>query len=164
MDKDPELPYKANSTVGVLDENELRGFEAWLHRCGETSVHFPDSYIRHLKRSHGGIPERRCFQTPGGTSHVVERFLNFLGKDVKNDLTQYSVPCTWSAIEDRLGPSLMPIVELFAGDKLCLDFRQAPEPEIVIWYHELSSRDQPATEFVAQDFNAFLVMLQDESA
>lgn len=106
MNENIDLLYDPSSLVGPLDENEINAFENWLHASENDKVHFERSYIDHLKAFHGGKPGKRYFKTAFGTDHVVERFLNFLPSGSNHVLEQYSVPCTWSMIDDRLGSFL----------------------------------------------------------
>lgn len=64
--------------------------------------------------------------------------------------------------EDSVGMQLIPIVALYGGDFLCLNYLEdAENPSICIWYHEESYELEPAIELVAINFTEFLVMLQD---
>ena len=59
-----------------------------------------------------------------------------------------------------MGLQLIPIVALFGGDFICLDYTKSKEnPSICIWYHEASYELDPAVEFVANNFTEFLKML-----
>ena len=50
---------------------------------------------------------------------------------------------------------------LFAGDMLCLDFRNSEAvPEIVVWDHEQSKDLKPVVEKVANCFAEFLTKLK----
>jgi len=161
MNDNVDLHYDANTSVGPLDENEINSFQNWLHASGQSRIRFDRSYIDHLKKHHGGAPAKRYFHSASGTKHVIVRFLNFLKKGSNHPLEQYSVPCIWSMIDDRLGPFLVPFAELFAGDMLCFDFGKGAKPEIVIWFHELSQPNQPHTELVSKCFDDFLRVLSD---
>lgn len=162
MNRAIDLLYDPATFVGPLDEKEITAFEDWLHGSGQAKIHFGQSYVEHLRHFHGGAPGKRYFQTAHGTKHVIVRFLNFLSAGSGHPMEQYSVPCIWSMIDDRLGPDLMPIAELFAGDMLCFDFEKGAKPEIVVWFHELSEPNQPHTELVANSFDEFLQMLTDK--
>jgi hypothetical protein len=158
-----DLLYDPNTTVGPLDEREVRAFEDWLHGSGHDAIHFEESYLAHIKSAHGAVPGKKYFRTARGTVHSVVRFLNFLGRGSQHPLAEYSVPCTWSAIDDRLGDSLMPFAELFGGDMLCFEFGKGPKAQIVVWFHELSKPNQPYTEFVSNDFEEFLHQLTEKT-
>ena len=100
---------------------------------------------------------------------VVERFLGFV-KDYKNsDLGCYDIAVALTQLDLRLtdkpelvGDELIPIAVLFAGNFVCLDFRNeaAAEPEVCIWYHEESEEFAPVTRKVADTFEEFLAMLE----
>ena len=52
--------------------------------------------------------------------------------------------------EDILGFELIPIVALYGGDFLCLNYVEDTEnPSICIWYHEEYYELEPAIEFLA---------------
>lgn len=64
--------------------------------------------------------------------------------------------------EDNVGMQLIPIVTLFGGDFLCLNYVENTEnPSICIWYHEESYELDPDVEFVANNFTEFLAMLYE---
>lgn len=57
---------------------------------------------------------------------------------------------------------LLPIAALFAGDFLCLDFRDGKEiPSVCVWSHEESDIDEPVAYEVANNFEEFCEMLID---
>lgn len=57
---------------------------------------------------------------------------------------------------------VLPIAVLFAGNFLCLDFRQAPEkPVVTVWDHELSEDFNPVHYKIADSFSEFLDMLHE---
>jgi hypothetical protein len=157
-----DLYYDADSLVGPLDKNEIDRFEHWLGASGYGEVHFDPSYIDHLSKHHGGVPGKCHFQTALGSKQRVKRFLNFLNSNSNDPLALYSVVNTWSQVSDRMGSYLMPFGELCAGDLLCFDYEHAGRPRVVVWHHEKSHTGQrPYIEYVAKDFDAFLLMLTD---
>jgi hypothetical protein len=159
---DNDLEFDSTTLAGIFNENELISFQKWLHESEYHNINFDISYINHLNRFHGGSPRKRYFYTANGTKHVIERFLNFLPANSEHPLEQYSVPCIWSMIDDRLGMNLMPFAILFAGDMLCFDFSDIGKPKVVVWFHELSYENHPYTEFVSSSFDEFLQCLSDE--
>ena len=130
-------------TIDLVSNPKGMAFEQWLHDSEYDRINFDSSYVDHLRKFHGGVPGKRYFETALGTGHVLERFLNFLPSGSNHPLEQYSVACTWSMIDDRLGAYLMPFAELFAGDMLCFDFEKHGPPEVVVWFHELSEQGRP---------------------
>lgn len=63
--------------------------------------------------------------------------------------------------EDLIGAEVIPIAFLFAGDYVCLDYRNNPKkPEICIWYHEQSEPFKPVTNKITDNFEQFIDMLK----
>lgn len=83
------------------------------------------------------------------------------------DVGWYDIAVVLSQIDTRLtdnpdlmGDELIPIAELFAGDYICLDYRDSKtEPSICVWAHEESDVFSPTTYWVADNFSEFLEML-----
>jgi hypothetical protein len=155
MYEDIDLDYDPSTLVGPLDTDELEEFERFLEESGQP-IQFDPAYLAHLSKFHGGVPAKRCFETAEGQHHVIERFLNFLDPKKDETLGWYNVNVTWSQMEDRLNEFLIPFATLFGGDMLCFDYEAGGRPAVVVWLHEESSEDHPATSFVAADFDAFL--------
>jgi len=63
--------------------------------------------------------------------------------------------------ENLIGANVIPIAALFAGDFVCLDFRNSETPSVVVWFHEESDELSPVTTKVAEDFTEFLNMLKE---
>lgn len=131
-------------------------------------IKFPQSYIDFIKEYNVGVPVTKYLPFYNNV-YVVERFLGFV-KDYKNsELGCYDIGVVLSQLYNRLtdkrelaGDELIPIAVLFAGDFICLDFRNeaAAEPEVCIWYHEESEEFAPVTRKVADTFEEFLTMLE----
>ena len=103
-----DLNYDLNTVVGEFDESVVTVFQQWLHDSDFDKIVFERSYIDHIRMFHGAVPRRKYFKTVKGTSHAITRFLNFLGRNGNPLLRHYSVQCTWSDINDRLTPRMMP--------------------------------------------------------
>ena len=58
-----------------------------------------------------------------------------------------------------VGYNIIPIADLFAGDLLCLDYRESEEPTVCVWLHEESDEWDPVTEKVANTYSEFMDML-----
>lgn len=64
------------------------------------------------------------------------------------------------ADENLVGVEILPIAVLFAGDFVCLDFRDDKKnPSVCVWNHEESGEFDPVTYNVTDSFEKFLAML-----
>ena len=144
-------------TDALLQEREV----AWR-------VKLPDDYKEFIKRKNGFRPSKNLFSLTN-RSFLIERFLSILENTKDNPLGMYDIDVVMSQLDERLfvhedilGFELIPIVALYGGDFLCLNYLEDTEnPSICIWYHEESYELEPAIELVAINFTEFLVMLQD---
>jgi hypothetical protein len=59
--------------------------------------------------------------------------------------------------EDMVGMNIIPIVSMFAGNFICLDYRNNSESEIVIWFREESHEFSHVTEKITDNINDFLI-------
>ncbi len=133
-------------------------------------VRFPQDYRNFLKQNNGAVPLERQFDY-NGHSYAVERFLCMLPNELWNELDEgcYDIEVVETQLDDRLGDDgdetgtfIIPIAVLFAGDFVCLDFRKDKEnPEVCIWYHEMSEYLAPYTKRIAGSFTEFLSMLYE---
>lgn len=144
-------------TDALLQEREV----AWR-------VKLPDDYKEFIKRKNGFRPSKNLFSLTN-RSFLIERFLSILENTKDNPLGMYDIDVVMSQLDERLfvhedilGFELIPIVALYGGDFLCLNYLEDTEnPSICIWYHEESYELEPAIELVAINFTEFLVMLQN---
>ena len=131
-------------------------------------VKLPDDYKEFIKRKNGFRPSKNLFSLTN-RSFLIEQFLSILENTKDNPLGMYDIDVVMSQLDERLfvhedilGFELIPIVALYGGDFLCLNYLEDTEnPSICIWYHEESYELEPAIELVAINFTEFLVMLQD---
>ncbi len=129
-------------------------------------VKLPEAYKEFMKKYSGGVPRERCF-TSRGREYFIDRFLCILSEYRTHKLGMYDVGVVITQIEDRLsdnpnliGAELLPIVALFAGDFVCLDYRNSKtNPKVCVWSHEESAVDKPITYYTAENFESFLSML-----
>jgi len=129
-------------------------------------VKLPDSYVDFIK-SYGGSKPEDCSFTCNNHEYAIDRFLCILSEYRLHSLGMYDIGVIITQIEDRLsdnpelvGAELIPIALLFAGDFVCLDYRNAKDkPCICAWSHEESEEDKPVTYFVANSFEEFISML-----
>ena len=144
-------------TDALLNEREV----AW-------KVRLPDDYKNFIMRKNGFRPSKNLFSLTN-RSFLIERFLCILENTKDNPLGMYDIDVVMSQLDERLfvhedilGFELIPIVALYGGDFLCLNYLEDTEnPSICIWYHEESYDLEPAIEFLANNFTEFLAMLQD---
>jgi len=133
---------------------------------------FPADYIEFLTRYNGGIPAGICVfdaETPQPNTCVLERFLPITEGYESSPDGMYDIIVVISELHSYLikNPDsvnriiYIPIALLFAGNYVCLDFSTTP-PSICIWDHEKSDLFAPYTYPVAQNFSAFLSMLNIE--
>ncbi|MDM5187369.1 SMI1/KNR4 family protein [Bacillus sp. DX4.1] len=131
-------------------------------------IKLPDDFIDFLKTYNGSIPITNVF-THKNHEFLIERFLCLLSnpeEDTENGW--YDIEVVLSQIDTRLtddedltGVHVIPFAALFAGDFLCLDFREKEIPSVVVWYHEESEELNPETSEVANNFSSFLSMLKE---
>ena len=156
--------YKQNQSIiyplptdALLQEREV----AWR-------VKLPDDYKEFIMRKNGFRLSKNLYSVTN-RSFLIERFLCILENTKDNPLGMYDIDVVMSQLDERLfvhedilGFELIPIVALYGGDFLCLNYLEDTEnPSICIWYHEESYELEPAIELVAINFTEFLVMLQN---
>ena len=142
-------------TDALLQEREV----AWR-------VKLPDDYKEFIMRKNGFRLSKNLYALTN-RSFLIERFLCILENTKENSLGMYDIDVVMSQLDERLfvhedilGFELIPIVALFGGDFICLNYVEDSEnPSICIWYHEESYELEPAIEFLANNFTEFLAML-----
>ncbi|UIJ69312.1 SMI1/KNR4 family protein [Bacillus cereus] len=100
-------------------------------------------------------------------SYAVIRFLCILEAPENIEIGMFDIDVTWTQLDERLtddgdllGVALLPIAVLFAGDFLCLDFRESrSNPKVCVWDHENSAELEPVSHHVADTFAEFMGML-----
>jgi hypothetical protein len=156
-----DLGYDPSSLLGPLDIRRMEKFQKYISGANEQQLEFDPAYLRHLAKYHGGRPKKRWFFSAKENDYVIERFLNFIDPKSDDVLGEYNVEVTWGMICDRLNDYLIPFALLFAGNFLCFDYEGGGRPKVVVWRHEDSREDSPATEFVAANFDEFLTKLRE---
>ena len=133
-----------------VDPSAIEGVELVLR------VKFPPMYRRLLQQFQGsyGAAEFPISGTPHPAS--IGLWLSFSPWESESAWSHLS---TWS--EHQLPSELVPIATDGGGNLLCLNYRNAPEPEVVLWYHELEGTD--GLQFVAATFSDFLAILRGSS-
>ncbi|MGX7243920.1 SMI1/KNR4 family protein [Enterococcus quebecensis] len=129
-------------------------------------VALPNDYVEFSKKYNGAVPITNVFSTEKN-EYLIERFLCLLSNEERDNLENIS----WSEIrvvltdldarliddEDLLGMNIIPIASLFAGDFICLDFRESEKiPNICVWFHEESDEFSPVVEKISSNFTDFL--------
>ncbi|MBC2258570.1 SMI1/KNR4 family protein [Listeria booriae] len=130
-------------------------------------VKLPEKYKSFLIGNNGGVPVEKSFMA-NNHSYAIDRFLCVLEDTENNDLGEYDIDVTLTRIEERLtdnedlvGVDLLPIAILFAGDYLCLDYRESKNtPKLCVWNHEESGELDPVVHFVANSFEEFIDSLE----
>lgn len=132
-----------------------------------SKIGFPDSYIEFIRKYNIGIPTTNQFLC-NKHWYAIERFLGFVNEYKTSPLGNYDIAVVLSQIDTRLtdnpdlvGDELIPIASLFAGDYVCLDFRENKDnPSICVWDHEESDEFEPVTYKVSDSFTEFMAMLK----
>jgi hypothetical protein len=130
-------------------------------------VKLPKDFVDFLKENNGGRPIDGVFKF-NSYEYAIDRFLCLLNTPRDNSLGIYDIDVTLTQLEDRLtdnedliGADILPIAVLFAGDFVCLDFREDREnPIVVVWNHEESAELEPVTYIVASTFSDFISMVK----
>lgn len=152
---------KVNKVLPLPDKNYI------LKKENNWRIELPKSYRNYLLQFNGGVPNRKTFVF-NKYKYSVERFLSLLEDYKENELGDYDIGVVLTQIElrltdnlDLIGVEKLPIAVLFAGDLICLDFKETPEnPSVCIWYHEESGEFDPVTKKIANSFEEFLEMLK----
>jgi SMI1-KNR4 cell-wall len=130
-------------------------------------VELPKDFVDFMKENNGGKPIEGTFKC-NNHEYAIDRFLCFLKTPKESDLGIYDIDVTLTQLEDRLtdnedlvGADMIPIAVLFAGDFVCLDYREnRKNPNVVVWSHEESAELDPVTYFITNTFTEFLSEVQ----
>ena len=133
---------------------------------GHWEKKLPENYRKFLLEYNGGIPVECSFMY-NKHEYMVERFLSVLIDHLDNPLGYYDIEVITTQIGGRLtdepdeyGLQKIPIAVLFAGDFVCLDYKENLEnPSVCIWYHDESSLFKPFVKKIANNFDEFIDML-----
>ena len=159
--EEDRMKIQPNSVIIGDISQEIRNTEEY---CG---IKFPDSYINFIKKYNVGVPITNEFLC-NKHFYAIERFLGFVSDYETSPLGDYDIEVVLTEIDTRLtdnpdlvGDEMIPIASLFAGDYVCLDYRQnKEEPSVCVWDHEASDDLAPVTYHVADTFPEFIAMLR----
>lgn len=155
------MKIKEGSTIDSPSNERIDKLEVY------SKVKYPKSFINFIKNYNGGIPITNKFKV-NNFEYVIERFLSISDNPKSSKLGDYDISVVLTQLDERLtsnseliGDELIPFAALFAGDFVCLDFRNSETPSIVVWYHEKSEEFNPVTSRVADNFSDFIGMLKE---
>lgn len=155
------MKIKEGSTITSPSNERIEKLEIY------SRVKYPKSFISFIRDYNGGIPITNKFEV-NSREYVIERFLSISDVPRNSELGDYDISVVLTQLDERLtnnpeliGDELIPFAVLFAGDFVCLDFRQNETPSIVVWYHEKSEEFNPITSKVADNFSDFIDMLKE---
>jgi len=156
------MEFKKDSVLPIPSDKRIEAFERYCR------VRLPIEYKEFLKKYNGAVPKTNVFDY-NGREYLIERLLCLLEEPESDDTYGwYDMEVVLSQIDTRLtddenliGANVIPIAALFAGDFVCLDFRNSETPSVVVWFHEESDELSPVTTKVAEDFTEFLNMLKE---
>jgi hypothetical protein len=139
-----------------------------VERLNELAAYFgikwPTDYLQFISRYNGGEPVSANISV-GKAIRAIEFFLPILDDFKDPNLPGWrDLDVVISTLDERLtedenetGNKVLPIAAIFAGDFICLDFRNnTASPGIVLWEHERSISFKPSYIFVANTFDEFL--------
>ena len=126
----------------------------------------PEDYKEFIVNCNGGIPNENSFEC-NQRGYAITRFLCILENFSDSQKGWYDISVVESQIgerltdnEDLIGVEVLPIAELFAGDYVCLDFRENKDkPCVCVWSHEESGDFDPVTYRIADSFSEFISIL-----
>jgi SMI1-KNR4 cell-wall len=131
-------------------------------------VFLPQDFISFMNEKNGLVSKDILTFKTSDNEKVIERFLPLLDnpRNYHSD-GYYAIGVVIAQVSDRLiddgdmlGINIIPIAALFAGDLLCLDFRNNnTSPSVVVWYNDLSDELDPCFEYLAPTFSNFLSLL-----
>lgn len=131
-------------------------------------VKLPPDYRRFLKEHNGGVPKECEFKGEhSGRVYMVEKFLSIIKAEDYNKLGDRDIDVIHTQLDERLsanedlvGYDMLPIAQIFAGDYVCLDYREnCDQPSVCVWSHEGSGEFDPVTYKIADTFTQFTEML-----
>lgn len=155
--------YESSTESAPFSKSALDQFARQM-RVDMSDFKFDDDYLQFIAVQNGGKPTEKHFDIGEGNWFTIDRFLNFSDTSVasQSDLL-FHVHHNWNDIEDRLHSGMFPFAVLGGGDYLLFSQASGHRPEVVIWFHEKSSEDSPAVQFLAKDFASFVGLLRPQA-
>lgn len=155
------MEFKDGSIIYPLPDNTLL-----YEREGKWRITLPETYKDLIKQNNGGIPTNNSFKC-NNHNYTIDRFLCILKVTGERDDEYYDIGVVRTQLDERIvfdenliGTELLPIAVLFAGDFVCLDYRNTvEEPTVCVWNHEESSDLNPITYIISNSFEEFLKTL-----
>lgn len=161
MHKRMELKLRGRVLYRPNEEELQRKENMW-------KLKLPLDYRQFLKEYNGGVPEKSEFKgNHSNRTYMVETFLSIIKVedyaefgDCDIDVIHTQLDERLSANEDLVGYDMVPIAQIFAGDYVCLDYRESSgHPCVCVWSHEESGEFDPVTYKIADSFTQFIEML-----
>jgi hypothetical protein len=157
------MDVKNESIIYPLPDNNLLSEKQRKWR-----VDLPQTYKEFIKKYNGGSPTKDSFKYNNHV-YVIDRFLCILMVTGEREDEYYDIGVVRTQLEERIvfdedliGTELLPIAALFAGDFVCLDYRDNPkEPIVCVWDQEESSDLNPVTKKISSTFEDFLNILTE---
>ena len=153
---------KDGSKIFPMPDNDL-----FAHKEKKWRQILPDSYKEFLMENNGGVPVQNTFVS-NSREYMIERFLCILKSPRDSELGMYDISVVVTQIEERLtdnedllGVEILPIAAIFAGDFVCLNFKDSKSnPSVCVWSHEESGEFEPTLYKIADNFSNFLEVLK----
>ncbi|QTL47252.1 SMI1/KNR4 family protein [Priestia aryabhattai] len=155
------MEFKDGSIIYPLPDDTLLS-----EKEGKWRINLPETYKEFIKKYNGGTPIKDSFKC-NNHMYMIDRFLCILKITGERDDEYYDIGVVRTQLDERIvfdenlvGTELLPIAVLFAGDFVCLDYRDSRDnPSVCVWDHENSAELEPITYPVADTFKEFLAML-----
>ena len=157
------MEFKDGSIIYPLPDDTLLSEKEVKWR-----INLPEAYKEFIKKYNGGTPIKDSFKC-NNHHYAIDRFLCILKVTGEREDEYYDIGVVRTQLDERIvfdenlvGTELLPIAVLFAGDFVCLDYRNNVEKPIVcIWKLEESSDLNPITSIVSNSFEEFLDILTE---
>ncbi|MEG0528418.1 MAG: SMI1/KNR4 family protein [Longicatena sp.] len=157
------MEFKSGSIIVPLPDDTLLS-----EKESKWRIKLPVTYKELIKKYNGGTPIRDSFKC-NNHNYAIDRFLCILKVTGEREDEFYDIGVVRTQLDERIvsdenlvGTELLPIAVLFAGDFVCLDYREnVEEPTVCVWNHEESSDQDPVTYVTSDNFEEFLNMLTE---